>query len=91
MYCALATAVVALGKSLVDLITAILRARPEPMNKRTGASKPFELVVRRIDERHGIRKEILFRLGRCGVQNHPGRRRRAGANAEEKVGLLRSK
>jgi hypothetical protein len=59
-FCTPTTAVIALAKSIFDLIAAILKGRSESAKKRDGASESLELVVRRVDERSGIREEIVF-------------------------------
>lgn len=63
VYCALATAGISLAKSVIDLITAILKARSDSVKKGDRPSEPVELVVRRIDDRHGFHEETVLRLG----------------------------
>jgi len=63
VYLAVATAGVTLGKSLVDLITAIIKARSEGVKKGDRPSDPIELIVRRVDDQEGFREEIVFRVG----------------------------
>src|SRR6266571_3517748 len=54
------------AKSLIDLVTAILKARSDSVKGRDCVSKSFELVVRRADEKRGIHEEVVLRLSRCG-------------------------
>jgi hypothetical protein len=63
LYLALGTAGVTLAKSVVDLITAIIKARSEGIKRGDGPSAPLELIVRRVDERDGYKEETLLRIG----------------------------
>src|SRR2546427_8354965 len=50
VYLALATAGVTLAKSIIDLVTAIIKARSEGVEKGDRPSDPVELIVRRTGE-----------------------------------------
>ena len=63
VYLAVTAAGVSLAKSVIDLITTIIKARSETCNKRDLPFKPVELIVRRVDERRGRTDEIILRLG----------------------------
>jgi len=63
VYLALATAGLTLTKSLIDLITAILKARSEGVKNGDRPSEPLELIVRHIDDRNGFREETVLRIG----------------------------
>ncbi len=62
-YLAAATAGLTLAKSVIDLITAILKARSEGVKKGDRADAPLELIVRSVDDGHEYREEIIFRIG----------------------------
>jgi hypothetical protein len=59
-FCIPITTVIALAKSVFGLVAAILKTRSESAKKKDGASRSLQLVVRRVDERSGIREEIVF-------------------------------
>ena len=63
VYLAVTAAGVSLAKSVIDLITTIIKARSETWKKRDLPFKPVELIVRRVDERRGRTDEIILRLG----------------------------
>jgi len=64
VYLAVATAGITLAKSVIDLITAIIRARSEGIKKGDTPSDPLELIVRRIDNEREFREEVVLRVGR---------------------------
>jgi hypothetical protein len=63
----LITILITWAKSLIDLVTAILKARSDSVKGRDCVSKSFELVVRRADEKRGIHEEVVLRLSRWGT------------------------
>ena len=64
VYLAVTAAGVSLAKSVIDLITTIIKARSETCKKGDLPFKPVELIVRRVDEGRGRTDEIILRLGR---------------------------
>ncbi len=69
VYLAAVTAGVTLAKSLVDLITTIIKAKSEGVKKGDPPSAPLELVVRRVEDGHEFRKEVILRIGHAGEVN----------------------
>lgn len=63
VYLAVTAAGVSLAKSVIDLITTIIKARSETWRKRELPFKPVELIVRRVDERLRTSEEVVLRLG----------------------------
>ena len=63
VYLALATAGVTLAKSIIDLVTAIIKARSEGVEKGDRPSDPVELIVRRTGEGSEFREEVVLRFG----------------------------
>jgi hypothetical protein len=63
VYLAVAAAGVTLAKSVIDLITTIVKARSEGIKGGDKPAEPIELIVRRINEPHGFREEIVLRIG----------------------------
>ena len=63
VYLAVTAAGVSLAKSVIDLITTIIKARSETWRKRDLPFKPLDLIVRHIDERRGRSDEIILRFG----------------------------
>jgi len=63
VYLALATAGVTLTKSVLDLITAIIKARSEGTKKGDRPRDPVELIIRRVDTGDEFHEEIAFRIG----------------------------
>lgn len=63
VYLALTTAGLSLAKSLVDLITAIIKARSQGIKKGDHPSDPLELIVRRVHGAHEFREETVLRVG----------------------------
>ena len=50
VYVAVATAGITLAKSVIDLITAIIKARSDGIKKGDHPTDPIELIIRRADE-----------------------------------------
>ncbi|MGB8323246.1 MAG: hypothetical protein WCE52_09825 [Candidatus Acidiferrum sp.] len=63
VYLAVATAGLSLAKSVVDLITAIIKARSEGIKKGDHPSDPLELIVRRVHDAQEFREETVLRIG----------------------------
>lgn len=63
VYLAAATAGITLAKSVLDLITAIIKARSDGAKKGDRPDAPLELVIRRVDTGDTVREEIAFRIG----------------------------
>jgi hypothetical protein len=63
VYLALTTAGITLVKSVIDLVTAIIKARSEGVAKGDGPASPIELIVRRSSEGDEFREEVVLRLG----------------------------
>lgn len=62
VYLALTTAGVALAKSIVDLVTTIIKARSESVKKGDSPCEPVELIVRRVCKDGEFREEKLLRF-----------------------------
>ena len=63
VFLAVATAGITLAKSIIDLITTIIKARSEGIKKGDQPSDPLELIVRRVDETRQVKEEIVLRIG----------------------------
>jgi hypothetical protein len=63
VYLAVTTAGLSLAKSIVDLITAIIKARSEGINKGDHPSELLELIVRRVHNAQEFREETVLRIG----------------------------
>jgi hypothetical protein len=63
VYMAVATAGLTLAKSVIDLITAIIKARSDGVKKGDRPADPLELIVRRVEDGTGFREEIVVRIG----------------------------
>jgi hypothetical protein len=63
VYLAVTTAGLSLAKSIVDLITAIIKARSEGIKKGDHPSEPLELIVRRVHNAQEFREETVLRIG----------------------------
>lgn len=63
VYLAVATAGITLAKSVIDLITTIIKARTEGIKKGDQPSHPLELIVRRVDEVRQVREEVVLHIG----------------------------
>ena len=62
VYLAVTTAGLSLAKSIVDLITAIIKARSEGIKKGDHPSEPLELIVRRVHDAQEFREETVLRI-----------------------------
>jgi hypothetical protein len=63
VYLAVVSASLTLAKSVIDLITAIIKARSDGIKKGDRPAEPLELIVRRVDDGHEYREETVFRIG----------------------------
>jgi hypothetical protein len=63
LYLAVTTAGLSLAKSVVDLITAIIKARSEGVRKGDHPSDPLELIIRRVHDAQEFREETVLRIG----------------------------
>lgn len=63
VYLAAATAGISLAKSVLDLITTILRARSEGTKKGDRPDAPLELIIRRMDTGNTFHEEMVLRIG----------------------------
>lgn len=63
VYLAVTTAGLSLAKSIVDLITAIIKARSEGIKKGDHPPEPLELIVRRVHDAQEFREETVLRIG----------------------------
>jgi hypothetical protein len=63
LYLAVTTAGLSLAKSVVDLITAIFKARSDGIKKGDHPSDPLELIVRRVHGNQEFREETILRIG----------------------------
>lgn len=59
---AVATAGLTLAKSVIDLITAIIKARTEGVKKGDRPADPLELIVRRAEDGEEYGEEITLRV-----------------------------
>lgn len=62
VYAAVATAGLALAKSVIDLIVTILKARSEGIKKGDRPSDPLEVIVRRSMDGSRVDEEIILRV-----------------------------
>jgi hypothetical protein len=62
VYVALGTAGITLAKSVIDLITAIIKARSEGAKRGDRPDNPVELVVRGFGDDSKIKEEIVLRF-----------------------------
>jgi hypothetical protein len=69
VYVALATAGVALAKSVIDLIVAIIKARSEGVKKGDRPSDPVEVIVRRLGDGDKFVEETVVRVGHAEPVN----------------------
>lgn len=63
VYMAVTTAALSLAKSVVDLVTTIIKARSDGIKKGDHPREPLVVIVRRIDDKNEFREEIVMRLG----------------------------
>lgn len=62
VYLALGTAGITLAKSVIDLITAIIKARSEGIKHGDHPRDPIELIVRGFDENGKLKEEKILRI-----------------------------
>lgn len=62
VWLALGTAGITLAKSVIDLVTAIIKARSEGINKGDSPSDPVELIVRKVITPDKISEEKVLRF-----------------------------
>jgi hypothetical protein len=63
VYLAAGTALLTLAKSVIELITEIIKARSAGIQKGDHPKEPLEIIVRRIDEKNGFQEETILRIG----------------------------
>jgi hypothetical protein len=63
VYLAVTTAGITLAKSVIDLVTVIIKARSDSVKKGDRPSEPIELIVRRVDRDDEYREEVVLRVG----------------------------
>lgn len=63
VYLAVATAGITLAKSIIDLITAIIKARSDGIKKSDHPNDPVELIIRRADDGREFREVVVLRVG----------------------------
>src|SRR5208337_168087 len=63
VYLAVATAGITLAKSVIDLITAIIKARSDGIKKGDHPTDRIELIIRRADDGREFREEVVLRIG----------------------------
>jgi hypothetical protein len=63
VYLALGTAGITLAKSVIDLVTAIVKARSEGIKKGDRPSDPLEVIVRRVGDGDKFVEETVLRIG----------------------------
>ena len=63
VYLAAGTAVLTVAKSVIELITEIIKARSAGIQKGDHPKGPLEIIVRRIDEKNGFQEETILRIG----------------------------
>lgn len=63
VWIAVTTAGLTLGKSIVDLVTTIIKARSDGVKHGDRPSEPVELIVRRVSSRDEFREETILRIG----------------------------
>lgn len=63
VWIAATTAGLTLAKSVVDLITTIIKARSESVKKGDRPSEPVELIVRRVSKEDEFQEEKILRVG----------------------------
>jgi hypothetical protein len=62
LYLAIATAGLTLTKSVIDLITAVIKARSDGVKKGDHPREPLELIVRRVQKDGDYQEEIVLRI-----------------------------
>jgi len=67
VYLAVTTAGITLAKSVIDLITTIIKARSEGIKKGDHPSAPIELIVRRVYKDGEVHEETVLRVAHNDV------------------------
>ncbi len=62
VYIAAGTAVLTLAKSVIDLVTTIVKARSEGIKKGDSREAPLELIIRGFDDNGKIQEEKILRF-----------------------------
>ncbi len=62
VFLAVGTAALSLAKSVIELITAIFKARSEGVKKGDRPADPLELIVRRDNDEQEYREEIISKI-----------------------------
>ena len=68
-YVVLAAAGLNLAAAIVNVITAIIRARSEGIKKGDHPSAPLHLIVRRVHDAEGVREEQVLTIGHTDAIN----------------------
>jgi hypothetical protein len=63
LYLAVGTGVLSLAKSVVELVTEIIKARSTGIRKSDHPRDPLVLIVRRVDEKNDYREDVVLRIG----------------------------
>jgi acetylornithine deacetylase/succinyl-diaminopimelate desuccinylase-like protein len=63
LYLAVGTGVLSLAKSVVELVTEIIKARSAGIRKGDHPKEPLVLIVRRVDKRNDYREDVVLRIG----------------------------
>jgi rhodanese-related sulfurtransferase len=63
LYLAVGTGVLSLAKSVVELVTEIIKARSAGIKKGDHPREPLVLIVRRVDEKNDYREDVVLRIG----------------------------
>lgn len=88
VYMAVATAGLTLAKSVIDLITAIIKARSDGAKKGDRPAEPLELIVRHVHDGREHCEEVIFRISHLkGYAAFPA----AGLTVSQHHGLRRHK
>ena len=62
MYLSVTTAGLALAKSVIDLVTAIIKARTNGIKKGDKPKEPLELIVRRVQKEGEYHEKVVLRI-----------------------------
>lgn len=60
---AVAAGALSLAKSVIELVTEIIKARSTGIKKGDHPREPVVLIVRRVDERNDYREDVVLRIG----------------------------
>jgi hypothetical protein len=63
LYLAVGTGVLSLAKSVVELVTEIIKARSAGIRKGDHPREPLVLIVRRVNNKNDYREDIVLRIG----------------------------